>query len=362
MTEARAAMSTDLEKRHLQGRVKSVRSDTLEFEKQGDQFNEKPWLVQTESFDPEGRLSERSFHNAHHPEYDSRQTFTYDSTGRLAEESFYFGGRVTSNTQCLYDSQNRLVQRVSLDGDGKAAGKSDVLYDADGNKVEESTYDAEGRLVAKTEFIYHPNGNRAEQSFFYYREPEPNVSRAYSIDANPGYDHSFGVCGKAFIEKKVYDLNGYPAQLQLFDKIGNLLMRVIFTTDDAGRIVKDAQFAGFSLPEGAELSPEIAALASGEIPVSEGEITYDAESRKIEDRRSHGGALFQTRALKYDTKGDLIEDSKLNSSGELQSRAQIKWEYDSKGKWIMKLVSGWNNETRTFEPSLIERREIKYHD
>jgi len=353
-------MSTDLEKRHLQGRVKSVRSETLEFEKQGDQCNEKPWLVQTESFDPEGRLLETSFHNAQHPEYASRNTFAYDSTGRLAAESFCSGGRVTSNTQSLYDSENRLVQRVFVYGDGKAAGKADVIYDADGNKVEESSYDAEGKLVAKT--TYHPNGNRAEEAFFDYGEPEPNVSRGYSIDANPGYDHSFGGCGKAFLEKKVYDLNGYPAQLQLFDKIGNLLMRVIFTTDDAGRIVKDAMFAAFSLPEGAELPPEIAALVSGEIPVSEGEIIYDAEGRKIEDRRSLGGALFQTRAFKYDPQGDLVEDSTFNAGGELQSRAQIKWEYDSKSNWILKLVSGWNNETRTFEPSSIERREIKYHD
>jgi len=355
-------MTTDLEKRHLQGRVKRVRRETLEFEKQGDQFNEKPWLVQTETFDPEGRLSETSFYNARHPEYASRQTFAYDSTGRLAEESFYSEGRVTSNTQSFYDSQNRLIQRVSLDGDGKATGKSDVLYDADGNKVEESSYDAGGKLVAKNEFTYHPNGNRAEESSFDYGEPEPNVSWGYSIDANPDYDHSFFVCGKAFLEKKVYDLNGNPAQLQLFDKIENLLTRVIFSTDDAGRIVKDALFAGFSLPEGAELPPEIAALVSGKTPLSEGEIIYDAEGRKIEDRRSHGGALFQTRAFKYDTQGDLVEDSTLNADGELQSRAQIKWEYDSKGNWIMKLVTGWNNETRTFEPSLIERREIKYHD
>src|SRR5215467_1269838 len=190
-------MSTDLEKRHLQGRVKSVRSETLEFEKQGDQFNEKPWLVQTECFDPEGRLSETSFYNAQHPEYASRNTFAYDSTGRLAAESFYSGGRVTSNTQSLYDSENRLVQRVFVDGDGKAAGKADVIYDADGNKVEESSYDAEGKLVAKTTYTYHPNANRAEESSFEYREPQPNVGRAYSIDANPGYDHAFTVSGRA---------------------------------------------------------------------------------------------------------------------------------------------------------------------
>jgi hypothetical protein len=356
-------MSTDLEKRCLQGRVKSVRSETVEFEKQAGQFEEKPWLVQTESFDPEGRLSETSFHNAHHPEYSSRQTFAYDSTGRLAEESFCSEGRgVTSNTQCLYDSQSRLVQRVSLDGDGKATGKSDVLYDADGNKLEESSYDAGGKLVAKTEFTYHPNGNRSEEFRFDYGEPEPNVSWGYTIDANPGYDHSFGVCGRAFLEKKLYDLNGNPAQLQLFDKIGNLLTRVIFTTDDAGRIVKHAQFAGYSFPEGAELPPEVAALVSSETPLSEGEIIYDAEGRKIEDRTSFGSALFQTRAFKYDAQGELIEDSTFNADGELQSRAQIKWEYDSKGNWIMKLVSSWNNETRTFEPSLIERRDIKYHD
>src|SRR5262249_47285536 len=255
---------------------------------------------------------------------------------------------------------------VSLDSDGKAAGKSNVLYDAEGNKLEESSYDCDGKLVAKTEFTYHPNGNRAEESSFDYEEPEPNVSWGYTIDANSGYDRCFGFNGRAFLEKKLYDLNGNPAELQLFDKIGNLLMRVIFTTDAAGRIVKHTQFAGggcFShLQAGVELPPEIADLLSVEIPVSESEIVYDAEGKKIEDRMTLGGALFQTRAFKYDPQCEVIEDSTFKADGALRSRTQIKREYDRKGNWIEKLVSGWNDETGTFDPSLVERREIKYHD
>src|SRR5262249_2903839 len=152
--------------------------------------------------------------------------------------------------------------------------------DAEGNKLEESSYDAGGQLVAKTEFTYHPNGNRAEESSFDYEEPEPSVSRAYAIDANPGYDHFFTVNGRSFLRKKLYDLNGNLAQLQFFDRIGNLLTKVIFTIDAEGRVVKDAQFGGGSfscIQAGVELPPEVADLLSGEIPLLESEIVYDAE-------------------------------------------------------------------------------------
>jgi antitoxin component YwqK of YwqJK toxin-antitoxin module len=359
-------MTTDRDRRDLRGRVKSVRAQTFEFEKQGAQFKEKPWLVRTETFDAQGRLSEESFDNAQHPEYSNKHTLAYDSTGRLYEEFYSEGRGLSRRTLCLYDSQNRLVQQVSLDGDGKAAGRSDVLYDAHGNKVEKSSYDAGGKLVAKTEFTYHPNGNRAEESSFDYEEPEPNAGRGYTIDANSGYDHLFLVTGRAFLERKLYDLNGNPAQLQLFDKSGNLLTRVIFTTDAASRIVKDAHFGGggccSGIPAGVELPPEIADLMSGEIPVSESEIVYDAEGRKIEDRMLFRGALSQARAFKYDSHGELIEESTFKANGALQSRAQIKREYDSQGNWIEELVSSWNDKTGTFEPSLVERREIKYHD
>src|SRR5262245_41659950 len=206
-TGATTTMSTDRDSRHLRSRVKSVRCKTFEFEKQGAQFKEKLWLVRTETFDAQGRFLEETFDNAQHPEYSNKHTLAYDSTGRLAEESFYSEGRgLSTKTLCLYDSQNRLVQQVSLARDGKAAGKSNVLYDAHGNKLEKSSYDAGGKLVAKTEFTYHPNGNRAEESSFDYEEPEPNVSRVYTIDANPGYDHGFPVNGRAFLERKFYDL------------------------------------------------------------------------------------------------------------------------------------------------------------
>jgi antitoxin component YwqK of YwqJK toxin-antitoxin module len=346
--------------------VKSVRSNTFEFEKQGAQFKEKLWLVRTETFDAQGRLSEETFDNAQHPEYSNKHTLAYDSTGRLAEEFYSEGRGLSKKTLCLYDSQNRLLQQVFFDGDGKAAGRSDVRYDANGNKLEKSSYDAGGKLVAKTEFTYHPNGKRAEVSSFVYEEPEPNVSWGYTIDANPGYDHSFPVNGRAFLEKKLYDLNGSPAQLELFDKIGNLLTRVIFTTDAAGRIVKDAQLGGggccSGIQPGVKLPPEIAEPLSSEIPAIESEIVYDAEGRKIEDRMTVGGALFQKRAFKYDRRGELIEESTFKADGALQSRAQIKREYDSEGNWIEELVSSWNDETGTFEPSTVERREIKYHD
>ena len=332
-------MSTDKEKRGLRGLVASVKTETTELTRKDNQCFEKPWLVETVAFDKEGQLLETTFLNSEHPDYSSRQTFSYDKTGKLEQSFYYLNGKPGGNTLYIYDHENKLVEEISFDADEKRTGKRKV--------------------------VYHANSEKAEETFFDYTEHEPNTSYDYGIDANPEYDHSF-TAENARLIKTIYDLKGYPTELQFLSETGKLLSKVVFTTDADGRIVKDAQYAGeefpLSISEGTEVPSEIVRLFSGEFALSESELVYDNEGRKIEDRMHFGGIHSMRRVFKYDAKGKLIEDATFEGDGTLQSRARIEREYDNNDNWTKKLVSSWDKEERVFEPSVVYRRTITYYD
>lgn len=332
-------MSTDKEKRGLRGRVASVKTETTELTRKDNQFSEKPWLVETLAFDEEGQLLETTFHNSEHPDYSSKQTFSYDTTGKLIEQSFYYLN-------------------------GKPGGKTVYIYDHEDKFVEESTFDVDGECIGKRESVYHANGEKAEETFFDYRKHEPNTSYDYGIDANPEYDHSF-TADDAHLIKTLYDLKGNPTELLFLNESGKVLSKVVFTTDADGRIIKDAQYAGeefrFGIPEGTEVPAEIVRLFSGKFALSESELAYDSEGRKVEDRMQFGGIHSIRRIFKYDAKGKLIEDATYEGDGTLQSSARIEREYDNNDNWIKKLVSSWNKKDGVFEPSVVYRRTITYY-
>lgn len=117
-------MCTDREKKDLRGPVQSVRNETAEFSSVETGLVENPWLVDTESFDEEGRLLEITFHNTQHPEYSSKQVFSYDTTSKLIEQAFYYlNGKSGGKSVYTYDSEGRLVEGPPTVLRGSTPGK-----------------------------------------------------------------------------------------------------------------------------------------------------------------------------------------------------------------------------------------------
>jgi len=332
-------MPTDREKEKLRGPVESVRTETAEYSRHDSGLVEGPWLVEIETFNEEGYLLESIFHNTQHPEYSSKQVLTYDTNGRPIQVSSYLNGM--------------------------RAGKSVYLYDSADRLVEMSSYSAEEQHTGKRTFNYHPNGKKAEELFFDYLEHKPNTGYSYDVDANADYDHLFNANGARVI-KTLFDLGGNPRELHFLAEKGELLNKVVFTTDDAGRIVKDAQYAGkelpFEIPEGTEIPPEIAQLFNRDTPLFHSELVYDEEGRKTEDRTYFGDSLITRRTLTYNIDGEPIEEAIYEASGNLQSKTRQEYEYDHMGNWIRKLVLSWSKEKVNFEPSVVYGRTIKYYE
>ena len=330
-------MCTDRQRRGLRGPVQSVREETAEYSWEDSGLAEKPWLVETETFDEQGCWLETTFDNTQHPEYSSKQVLSYDITGKLIKESFYMNGMLR--------------------------GQSIYIYDSDGRLSEIPSCNAEGLHTGKRAFNYHPNGRKAEELFFDYQEHEPNTGYSYDVDANPEYDHSFNSHGARLI-KTLYDLQGNPKELQFLSENGGLLSKVLFTTDAAGRIIKHAQYPGdrftFNIPEGREIPPEIFKLFGSDAPLSQSELVYDEEGRKIEERMYFGDSLITKRIFTHGANGELVE-AMYEGNGTLQSKTRIEHEYDINGNWTKKRVWSWNKKKGDFEPSLIYRRTITYH-
>lgn len=193
-------MNTDREKRGLRGSVHKVRNETAEFIREDSSLIEQPWLIDTDTFDEQGRLLETTFHNSQHPEYSSKQVFSYDTAGKLIEQSFFHL-------------------------DGGSAGKSVYIYDSDRRLVEISSYSSDGKQTGKSVFVYCANGKKAQESFFDYQEHEPHTGYDYGVDANLEYDHCFTANGARLI-KTLYDLQGNPKELQFLSENGKLLNKV----------------------------------------------------------------------------------------------------------------------------------------
>ena len=323
----------DRDRRRLTGPVRTVRTETAEYD---ESLIERPWLVETETFDEQGCLLETTFHNYQHPEYSSKTVFSYDAAGRLIEQSF---------------------QYLS----GEAEGKSAYAYDSDGKLLGISSNGDQQRL-----FAYHANGKKAEETFIIPElDPKTRYGFSLSSDANSDYDRSFS-CDGARQFKTLFDLRGHPKELHFLAEEGTVLGKVVFTIDACGRIIKDAQYsyAGLpaSIPEGTEVPPELTKLFGGETPLSSSEIAYDHNGRRVEEIAQMAGVVLHKRTFTYDAKGRLTEEATYNEAGTLQQKGRIERDYDLMGNWIKKLVLGWKKDKCSYEPSAVYRRIITYYD
>jgi antitoxin component YwqK of YwqJK toxin-antitoxin module len=288
----------DRERMRLNGPVRTVRTETAQYD---ENLIERPWLVQTETFDEQGCLLRSSFHNCQHPEYS--QDFEH---------------------------------------------------------IPETASGADQRLLT-----YHANGKKAEETFIIPELP-PNTVFDFTLssDANIDYDRSFS-CDGARQFKTFFDLEEHPKEIQFLGQDGKLLGKVIFTTDAAGRIIKDAQYSysglPASIPEGTEIPPELIKLLGGEIPLSSTEVVYDDNGRRIEEITDLAGIASQRRLFSYDAKGNLIEEATYKE-GTLQVKGHIEYDYDSMDNWTKKLVLSWKKSKGGYEPSLVDRRIITYYD
>jgi YD repeat-containing protein len=300
------ANSVSRQKSGLQGRVRSVRTEVMQFVRERGRLIEKRWYHSTVWYDSEGYPTEQSTHNPNGTE--TRVTYVYDPAGRLSEMRGQVDGISTGRTVYLYDAEGRLSYELSLGADGSEGRQTRRFYEADGSYTEEFTVDREPGVPVSVE------------------DPDNAISAERA----------------SFIRTR-RDAAGQPLEMRFYDASGGLLYRFVYHYNVSGVLTDMEQRTGdqplFEIPSGTELAAgllgDFGALFSPDTAISTVRYRYDEQDRRIEAATWMGATCIDRRTFAYDERGDKQTEQRYGADGKLQADIVYEREYDERGNWVL---------------------------
>jgi YD repeat-containing protein len=336
---------TALAKWNVHGAVRSLRTEFAEWDLTLEQWRAAHHFTLVR-FRPDGAISESEHHN---PDGSIvRSGYAYDAAGRMQEVRFGMNDDPTSRSIYSYDESGRLTRVFGMDQDG-----------------------------AEHESEVYSYGNDRTKTKVYFVPKHVAGSFMYAVE---GTAQHYGAPGATTVTTR-YEAGGNPGEVLFHDEGRRLLRRVVYTRDDAGRLMKEEMLAGEQSPfadiEDEAAREALAKLFGPEHVISSTTYTYDAKGRTRE-RRTRMGEVGEHRTIfRYDDRGnpaeetheeasremDLNDDGNLQVTKERSSKQNVRFEYqyDAQGNWLEQVVWGRMEPNPNFERSNITRREIAYY-
>ncbi|MDY5970035.1 MAG: hypothetical protein SPJ13_08510 [Bacteroidales bacterium] len=357
-------------------------------------------------FDKEGRLVEERYRRRKHI---NRITYKYNKRGNCVERDEYslehkvfvrykykydrWGNQIEEQG---YDSQGQLLHTLShrynekgdelekrmrhgesidkmeyrFDAGGRLVeerkqknGRFDLLrtyrYDEKGNKAEETTMDSNGnRTTQRFAYRYDENGHMLEEQML---DDEGNVTVQYLMQ----YDDAGRIT-----QRKQLDKDGnFSGSAYLFDKAGNVVEntwfnstsrssgRFCYSYDGQGRLTKEELTTGGLKPCWQDLmmgdgtvEHKVRYMPDNERLCYRYRHSYYVEGGQQESWEEHfdeNGQVVQRNYRRYDTLGNLLEDTK--------NEITRIYQYDSVGNWVQR------HEMERGETVEIVKRKIEYY-
>ena len=305
-------------------------------------------------FRPDGALT--LHHHENHDGSAFESILDYDSSGRLVSVRNGGHGGVTNASIYEYDAQGRLERVVERRSDGRERVATSYEYSVDGSHRKIDHLDAEWLACGATHWVVE------------------------------GTDVGYPTDGATRIVLH-YDARSLPVEATFTDGDGQVLTRVNLVYDERGLLVEETQTV-IELPLPADVRSKLtpsdleefrAILGGGRVP-NRRVHRYDAGGRRIETRSSHFGGLGQDRqTFDYNERGDQIVEvmesrecqGSLDDGGQLvenpaslttlRSEARFRYDYDTGGNWVKKVIEGRSDPNREFSVSTIETRDIQYY-
>ena len=279
----------------------------------------------------------------HQKEPDNEWTSFYEYDGnsdRLTVERVKRTGHVTVARQLEYDSAGRLVRVIVPDKNGEEYVAETYDYDADGRRHKVQTIEP---LV-----------------------PAANCGIFFGVE---GSNLGFGMPGVATITCN-YDERGRPAEHLGHDSGGELLSRIDLVYDERGNLIEESSSYQ-------KFPPEITAQCNAEQLETMRRLftfsrrhRYDDLNRRVETSSNVPSADQDSTTFAYNDHGDVILEISESSHSEYElpengalitkpdsTRARrletrFRYQYDTHGNWIEKIVSTadghvWSTEHRT---------------
>jgi hypothetical protein len=353
---------SDLTGWHVHGPVRMLRREHAEWDAARDTWNEPRGLTVV-SFRPDGQFLTSEFHN---PDGSvARSSCAYDESGRLLETQWSMNDVPGLRLLYSYDSLGRRVEAVEVAVDGARRPIESWQYDHGGRTLKRRVLEAQPAGVCST----------GECS-----------SVMYAIE---GTDGAYSAPG-AVSSTTVYDDRQLPSEVTFHDSQDGLVLRVVLTRDDEGRLINEqASYGGLGplYPSDAALakaSPEdraelVAVLATvfGNGSFAQATYAYDARGRLVERVRRLGNLSEDRTTFRYEDRDEPIEEIldernqrlEPDEQGVMQTNEEeprrheyrFEYDYDAHGNWTTRVVSIRISPQTELQRSNVERRTITYY-
>jgi hypothetical protein len=273
-----------------------------------------------------------------------RYIYNYDSNGTLIEKREGDESQRTFLSQSYkYDDKGNKIEEVSYKT-GPLPEKIIYKYDSIGNIIEEVSYDKNGIIHKKKNYQYNGSGNKIEENYFDHKNwgrlkidrksiniQDPNFEYMLTATSTFNYD----LKGNLIQESNFFPKDSLENRLiYKYDLIGNQIENIFYNAD--GTIVWKRNYAYNS-------SRNIIEYTQNKNGAKEKyTCKYDSLGNIIDlvyyfsSKLSDGYKLVNKESFKYNSLGDMIEVSKYDEKGILQSRDTFN--YDALGNLIEKIV------------------------
>ncbi len=309
----------------------------------------------TLEFRADGSLSRRWHHNPDGSEWTT--TYEYNDTGRLTIGRTENASGVVGLQFYDYDAAGRLVRVTARSKDG-------------GDRITESyEYDVAGR---KKKTLYVDLATQRLDTHY-----------TWGVE---GTDSGYSARGAATLTT-LYNGHEQPTELLFHDTAGRLLSCVEFLYDRDGNLVEEAQtrVAETLLTEmltslnQAQLETVRALFGAADEPMRRIH-RYNEQGRRTETCWRMGALGADRKTMGYNDHGDQIEEVSehesreygLDDEGRLsdaptkesasRSEARFRYDYDTRGNWMVKIVESRGGTNQDFTVSSVERRTIGYFE
>ena len=258
------------------------------------------------------------------------------------------------------------------------------VYDAAGRRIGIWAASADAGEILAERYEYDPDGQRTKTVQFDVSAPGENISYSWGVE---GTDSAFSAIGATSVTT-VYGASDRPIALLFRDAQDTVISRVVFTYDENGHLIDEAQNVETGgLP--AEMLENLNEAQLGALHALLGTTDqprrrmhrYDAYGRRIETLSSAFGPMGGNRkTMAYNDQGDVAEEHWEDDSREFEisddgrllekagserltrSEARMRYEYDGRGNWTIKTVESRNSPDAEFVMSTTERRTLAYYD
>jgi YD repeat-containing protein len=338
---------TDRERHDLRGPVKTVISESFDWDNKSAAVAEKPSRREELTFSPQGNLLEAvsQFQGG----LKQRSAHVYDEAGQLREIKWHNSDGTEGSTEMKYDQQGQPIQY--------------------GAKV---TYSSENGRKIKTEV---------------FQEKTPGVDRGFVFEDSPS--QASWMIGNAALASTIYNEKGRPADIVFYDEEHVQISKLVRTYDDRGRVASEEHqtispraFTGQRDTQGQGVSKDAAELFA-RIFSKDGSpmrltFKYDEQDQVVEQTHEMGMFGYEKTVSFYNELGDLRKqqnysrhqgDISIDEEGnilappsapeKLESETEFSYQYDDRGNWTRKKTSTLHDPASRWES--IEKRSITYH-